>query len=102
MRMSHWGRNNKSFYKSRLSAYNKCAHAVSLKIGLAIMNGVRTLHGTEVRFGSFLSGGFTTIAVINPLEMKLTKQTSVQWLKKPFGHFSERTGIAQVLPALKK
>ena len=57
---------------------------------------------TEVRFASFLSGGFTTIAVINPLEMKLTKQTSVQWLKKPFGHFSERTGIAQVLPALKK
>ena len=33
--MSHWGRNNKSFYKSRLTAYNKCAHAVSLKIGLA-------------------------------------------------------------------
>ena len=79
MRMSHWGRNNKSFYKSRLSAYNKCAHAVSLKIGLAIMNSVRTLHGTEVRFGSFLSGGFITAIVVNPPESKLEKRTSVHW-----------------------
>ena len=30
-------------------------------------------HCTEVRFASFLSGGFTTMAVINPPEMKLTK-----------------------------
>ena len=28
---------------------------------------------TEVRFASFLSGGFTTIAVINPPERKLAK-----------------------------
>ena len=33
---------------------------------------------TEVRFASFLSGGFTTMAVINPLERKLAKRTSVQ------------------------
>jgi hypothetical protein len=34
--------------------------------------------GTEVPFATFLSGGFTTMAVINPLETKLTKRTSVQ------------------------
>ena len=34
-------------------------------------------HCTEMRFASFLSGGFTTIAVINPPEKKLAKRTSV-------------------------
>ena len=37
-------------------------------------------HFTEVRFASFFSGGFTTMAVINPLERKLTKPTSVHLL----------------------
>ena len=36
---------------------------------------------TEVRFASFLSGGFTTMAVINPPERKLVKRTSVQRLE---------------------
>ena len=34
-------------------------------------------HCTEVRFDSFLSGGFTTMAVINPPERKQAKRTSV-------------------------
>ena len=34
---------------------------------------------TELRFASFLSGRFTTMAVINPPERKLAKRTSVQW-----------------------
>ena len=34
---------------------------------------------TEVHFASFLSGGFTTVAVINQPERKLTKRTSVQY-----------------------
>ena len=34
---------------------------------------------TEVRFASFLSGGFTTMAVMNPPEKKLKKRTSVHW-----------------------
>ena len=34
---------------------------------------------TEVRFVSFLSGGFTTMAVINPPERELAKRTSVKW-----------------------
>ena len=34
-------------------------------------------HCTEVRFASFLSGGFTTMTVINPPEKKLAKRTSV-------------------------
>ena len=36
---------------------------------------------TEVRFASFISGGFTTmapVAVINPPERKLAKHTSVE------------------------
>ena len=44
------------------------------------------LHSTEVRFASFLPGGFTTMhsmhsamAVINPPESKLTKHTSVYY-----------------------
>ena len=32
---------------------------------------------TDVRFASFLSSGFTTMAVINPPVRKLTKRTSV-------------------------
>ena len=36
---------------------------------------------TEVRFASFLSGRFTTMAVINPPESELAKHTSVQWHK---------------------
>ena len=34
---------------------------------------------TEVRFARFLSGGFITAIVANPLERKLAKRTSVQW-----------------------
>ena len=37
------------------------------------------LQCTEVRFASFLSGEFTTKAVINPPEKKEAKRTSVQW-----------------------
>ena len=33
---------------------------------------------TEVRFASFFSGGFITAIVVNPLERRLTKRTSVQ------------------------
>ena len=35
-------------------------------------------HCTEVRFASFLSREFTTMAVMNPPEKKLGKRTSVQ------------------------
>ena len=36
-------------------------------------------HCTEVRFASFLSGGFITDTVVNPPERKLEKCTSVHW-----------------------
>ena len=36
------------------------------------------LRCTEVRFANFLSGGFTTMAVINPPEKRLAKRISVQ------------------------
>ena len=39
---------------------------------------------TEVRFASFLSGGFITAIVVNPPERKLSKRTSVQWSKLHF------------------
>ena len=38
------------------------------------------IHCTIVCFASFLSGGFTTMAVINPPESKLAKRTSVHCL----------------------
>ena len=40
-----------------------------------------TWHCTEVRFDSFLSGGFTTMVVINPPDWKLANRTSVQWVE---------------------
>ena len=33
---------------------------------------------TEVRFASFLSGGFITVIVVNPPGMELAKRTSVR------------------------
>ena len=36
------------------------------------------MQSTEMRFASFLSGGFTTMAVIASPERKLAKRTSVQ------------------------
>ena len=39
------------------------------------------VHCTEVRFASFLSGGFITVIVVNPPEKNLAKRTSVHWLK---------------------
>ena len=48
-----------------------------------VMGFARALgHCTEVRFVSFLSGGFTTIAVINPPDWKLVNRTSVHWVIK--------------------
>jgi hypothetical protein len=38
------------------------------------------LDWTEVRFATFLSGRFTTMAVINPPERKLAKPTHVDWV----------------------
>ena len=40
------------------------------------------LHCTEVRFASFLSDGFITGIVVNPLERKLGKCTFVYWNEK--------------------
>ena len=37
---------------------------------------------TEVRFASFLSGGFITAIVVNPPERKLAKRTSVNCTDK--------------------
>ena len=38
-------------------------------------------HYTEVHFASLLSGGFTTMTVLNPQESKLAKCTSVYFIK---------------------
>ena len=38
-------------------------------------------HCKEVPFASFLSGGFITAIVVNPLERKLSKRTSVHLSK---------------------
>ena len=49
---------------------------VSLKRHLLIKRTIGQC--TELRFANFLSGGFTTMAVINPPEKKLEKRTSLQ------------------------
>ena len=40
-------------------------------------SGIISDHLTEVRFASFLSGGFTSMALMNPPEKKLEKRISV-------------------------
>ena len=50
-----------------------------------------SLHCTEVRFASFLSGGFITAIVVNPLERKLEKRTSVHWVSS---HLPPLGGVA--------
>ena len=47
-----------------------------LRLGLQLRN------CTEVRFASFLSGGFITAILVNPPERKLAKRTSVHWFEK--------------------
>ena len=44
----------------------------------AVHEGKKPHKCSEVHFVSFLSGGFTTMAVINPPERKLAKRTSVK------------------------
>ena len=51
---------------------------------------IKLTHFTEVRFASFLSGGFTTMAVINPPARKLEKRTSF-YLAKYFGIIEKPT-----------
>ena len=49
---------------------------------------METYHCTEVRFASFLSGGFNTAILVNPPKRKQAKRTSVHWFHnlklKPF------------------
>ena len=59
-----------------LNLYNFSAQSYTTKIQQLHCTSP-TLHCTEVCFASFLSGGFTTVAVINPPKRKLAKRTSV-------------------------
>ena len=44
-------------------------------------NHIGTQYCTEVRFASFLSGGFITAIAVKPPERKVAKRTSVHWFK---------------------
>ena len=57
---------------------------------------------TKVRFASFLSDGFTTMAAINPPERKLSKCTSVHCLKIMQGCRKNCTGIPALILKVKK
>ena len=46
-------------------------------LGLLLVMNNDAGHCTKVRFSNLLSGGFTAMAVINPLEKKLANRTSV-------------------------
>ena len=46
-----------------------------IPIGIPVGKAIRQC--TEMRFPSFLSGGFITVIVVNPPEKKLAKRTSV-------------------------
>ena len=47
------------------------------KVLIHNMTIIHFIHCIEVRFASLLSGGFTTMAVIDPPEKKLANRTSV-------------------------
>jgi hypothetical protein len=49
------------------------------KIMTSAIRILKILHCTEVRFASFLSGDFITMAVIDLPERKLAKRISVHW-----------------------
>ena len=50
-------------------------------MGGKILNHWKANHSTEVCFASLLSGGFTTMMVINPQDWNLANQTFVRSLK---------------------
>ena len=58
----------------------------------------RFVQCTEVRFVSFLSGGFDTMSVINPQEKKLAERISVQWRNGHIydGDFAKFYGLLRI------
>ena len=58
---------------------------------------VQADHSTVVHFASFLPGGFTTIAVINPSERKQAKRTSVYSTDVCFASFFSGRFITAML-----
>ena len=57
-------------------------YLVALGLGLKCLRKVHlNTQCTEVRFASWLSGGFTTMAVINLPKSKLAKRTSVHCIE---------------------
>ena len=72
-------------FKDNHSVQSKqlCLNQELLKLDLRTLlelmeNHHSALQCTEVRFASFHSGGFITAIVVNPLERKVAKCTSVQ------------------------
>ena len=74
------------FRKNQILIKVRCNKRLACVIQLEETN-CGVLHITEVLFASFLSGGFTTLAVINPPERKLAIRTSVCWIVDSFYSF---------------
>ena len=63
--------------------------------------GTKPLQCTEVRFASFVSGGFITAVLVNPPERKMAKRTSVQCAiceKWAHGLWCDHKGAPQTTP----
>ena len=67
--------NNKN--ESKITKINTVKRMIFM--GSKLPNKPKLTQCTKVRFSNFFSGGFTTMAVMNPLEKKLEKRTSVHW-----------------------
>ena len=63
-----------SFRRSDVLAHHDRAGGIFVHLDMFQPTAIQC---TEVRFENFLSGGFTTMTVINPPEMKLAKRTCV-------------------------
>jgi hypothetical protein len=79
--------------KKQIITLTECSRETQLfdeklfqKLAAQLVSQHTRLHRTEVRFASFLSDGFTTMAVINPPESKLAKRTSVHRCDRSVGY----------------
>ena len=65
---------------SIISAFRElCLRVISASLSILFSHFLNHIAG-------FFSDGFITVIVVNPLERKLSKRTSVSWGERNFGH----------------
>ena len=55
------------------------------------------MHFRKMEFTSFLSSGFTTVSILNPLDRKLENSTFVHFRKKNFAKLTRTTYVGSLV-----